>query len=95
MVVLASTGFLGAYLSVLARNGKISTLWILACTAVSTAVWLFQVKGTMKLALASVLFDVVYGFSYFLGFVVMGEAATWKQITGMILALIGLLLVGA
>lgn len=93
MVILSISGFLGAYLSVMTRRAGWSSLWILVCTLVSTLVWLWMVKSDLRLTYASVMFDVVYGFSYFIGFVVMGEVSSLKNWIGMLLAIVGLVLV--
>jgi drug/metabolite transporter (DMT)-like permease len=92
MFVLAIGGFLGAVTSVMSRRGQWHWAWILIATALSTSVWLYQTTDkSMSVAQASLLFEVVYGLSYFTGFRIMGEASRWQELLGMTLSFAGLL----
>jgi hypothetical protein len=95
MILLALLGLFGAYTSVQIRRDAWPVFTLIPVSLASVCIWMAQVKSKQSLAFSSVLFDLVYGCSYMVGFVLLGEAAGWKQVLGMALAVIGLTLVGS
>jgi drug/metabolite transporter (DMT)-like permease len=94
MGMLAVVGFAGAYLSVQVRNNQCHWAWSLLCTFGSGMIWIWQARDNhMTLAQASVLFEIVYGFAYFIGFLYMGQVARWQDWVGMGLSTLGLFII--
>ena len=87
--------FLGAWTSKKYRRDGVSQL-VFVPPVVSFAVgwgWMAVASYTkLSLAAAQMAFDTTYVLSYFVSFLILGEAVTAKQIAGATLALIGILL---
>ena len=95
LLVLPLLALLGAYTT--QRYKKYGTTYLMCVPPiVSFAVgwgWILFVKYTkMSLAVAQVVFDTTYILSYFLAFVLLGEAVTTQQYIGVALAICGIVL---
>ena len=85
----------GAYTTKRFRRDKVSGM-VFIPPLVSFAVgwgWILVAKFTsMSLAVAQVVFDTTYVLSYFISFIILGEAVTITQYVGVALAVTGIIL---
>ena len=85
----------GAWLNIYARNveNHISTVLLFIMSLLVTVPWVIIVKYSLtSLSVAGAVFDALYGISYFLAFVVLGEAATNIQWIGAGITIIGIIM---
>ena len=91
LVVLVMNGVVGAWITQRVTEGLLPW-WSTVLTAVVTGL-LWGWGSPMfvgKLSVASVVFDVVYGFSFVMGFVMMGERMSGLQFIGVLVSFLGI-----
>ena len=95
LLVLVLNGVVGAWITQRVTEG-LMPWWSTVVTAVVTAVVTGLLWGwgspmfVGKLSVASVVFDVVYGFSFVMGFVMMGEKMSMLQFAGVLVSFLGI-----
>lgn len=86
---------LGAWLSrrIKLAGGSWPIAFMMVTSLVSSVAWILISKHTkMSLAVATIVFDTIYGLAYFLAFLAMGEHATATQCIGVAMAMAGMAL---
>ena len=95
LLVLVLNGVVGAWITQRVTEG-LMPWWSTVVTAEVTAVVTGLLWGwgspmfVGKLSVASVVFDVVYGFSFVMGFVMMGEKMSMLQFAGVLVSFLGI-----
>ena len=95
LLVLVLNGVVGAWITQRVTEG-LMPWWSTVVTAVVTAVVTGLLWGwgspmfVGKLSVACVVFDVVYGFSFVMGFVMMGEKMSMLQCAGVLVSFLGI-----
>lgn len=85
----------GAWLSrrIKLVGGTWPALAMMVTSLISATAWILISKHTkMSLAVATIIFDTIYGLAYFLAFLIMGEHVTPLQGVGVALAMVGMAL---
>jgi len=86
-------GVVGAYFSLKSSQGW-NVGWAFGSGLLAIGVWAWMTKQPMTPWVAAVLFDGVYGLSWLLTLLAMGERPGFNQWLGAGLVLVGLLLAG-
>jgi drug/metabolite transporter (DMT)-like permease len=93
ILLCSFAGVIGAFSSLKSTQGA-SVFWPFATGLIAIAVWAWMTKQPMKPWVAAVLFDGVYGLTWLLTLLALGEQPGWRQGVGGVLVLAGLLFAG-
>ncbi len=97
LIALVASGFLGSWFSIYMRDHSLGP-WVILMNPSSwmtSFIWWYITRyKQVSLAVASVVFDVILGMTFFIGFLVLREPITVKQFIGCVLALTGIVLIG-
>lgn len=93
-VLLFFCGLAGAYSTIKCRQGGLLPVAMLFCVSMlTTTLWVYLAKrSSLPLTYASILFDIVYGGSYFASFILLGQRVTLVQGVGGGMAILGMTL---
>ena len=88
-------GILGAWISTHVRAQSLAIWFTFLSGNISLLVWAYLAKfSKMTLPTASILFDCVYNFAWFLALIYLGQKMTPVQLAGIVLVTLGIALLG-
>lgn len=93
IILCGIAGVVGAVFSMKSAQGG-SSFWPVVSGLMAVFVWTWMTKQPLKPWVAAVLFDGVYGLSWLLALVALGERPSWYAIVGAGMVLTGLALAG-
>lgn len=87
-------GLLGARISKGINLGELLPYWYVIVSIMSGCVWVWMTRAKVNLIYASMFYDAIYATSYLIGFWLLGESITYVQLVGIVLAIVGVALIG-
>lgn len=90
--ILFFIGLVSAFVSKQVQSGSFPIWAPIGTSILSGVVWGWVASYSHNLSVTSVLVNVIYTFSFILGFYILGDRLSAMQITGLLVALAGIIM---